>query len=115
MLWTITHPSQDTSASKPTSVSAVFTLPADKIQSDLTGLQNNESVVVLLVVNHQAYRYDATVVQVREANAIPASTPGVNEKTVALSIRLAQTTTSTVIDFVTQLSDASAIYLLLTR
>ncbi|GAC1630731.1 MAG: hypothetical protein NVS4B7_19130 [Ktedonobacteraceae bacterium] len=97
----------------PVSTSAIklaFVLPVTKIQSDLSILQINKTITVLLVVNHQEYRYPATLKQVHGKDGKALSSPYVNENTDNVSIVLKENTM--VEDFALQLADATAIYLL---
>ncbi len=111
--------SSPTPISENTKVDAKFSLPIEKIQqSDTSNIQAGCHIALLLVENHQVYRYDATVVQVTRVSSTPTSgssltaTPSSNSKITSISISLTDPTDQMVVDFAGQLSEVSTIYLL---
>ncbi len=89
-----------------------FVLPASKILSNLSKIHPGDSVRVILVENQQLHLYDATVNQVLGVNGVPIAAPYENEKVALVSITLTkQTTNEDIKAFISQLSDASGIYL----
>jgi hypothetical protein len=109
-LWTITHPSP-TSTPAVSLVNAAFALPSSKIQSDISVLHIGDHIAVLLVINQQTTRYDAMLLQIRRANDSSLPTPYAPESATTVTIQLLQATNNTVVNFASQLPDASAIYL----
>jgi len=99
MIWTVAQPGPSSSAAISTKSSAVFLLPTSKIQSNLTGIQNGSTIVILLVDDKQVYRYPNTVLLDQHGNTVSISLKRDNNDTV-------------VTDFAAQLASATAIYIL---
>src|SRR5579859_246607 len=62
----------------------------DKIASDLSILQSNQEVLVLLIVDGQTYSYPVTLGEVRDKDGNLLHPPYVNERAASVSVKLKQ-------------------------
>lgn len=108
-------PTTSTTTPNPLMPAQTFVLSTDKIQTDLNNLtalftngENSVPVAVLLIVNQQAHLYYAEVKSKPQQTETPIPLP---DKSVSITITLNNATDDTIIDFATQLANASNIYL----
>jgi hypothetical protein len=99
MVWTAVQPASNMSAPLSTGNIAVFPLPTSKLQSDLIGIQNGSSIIILLVDNKQVYRYQNAVLVDQRGDMVYISFKRDNNDTI-------------VTDFANRLTDTTAIYML---
>jgi hypothetical protein len=99
IVWIAVQPGSSMSAPLSTGNIAVFPLPTSKLHSDLTGIQNGSSIIILLVENKQIYRYQNAILVDQRGDMVYISLKRDNNDTI-------------VTDFADRLTDTTAIYIL---
>jgi hypothetical protein len=119
VLTIIISPSSGSSSSPPAATysttataNATFILPADKVQSDLSDLQPNSNIVVILVSgDHKANKYNATLLDVDGVGNEPLPLPYPKKNAATVRISLSRSAYD-IADFANQLTGVSTIFLL---